>query len=119
MDGGHGPVRSEAGPRRARRTRGFQGGRERAVVARRAKCPPEFEDALAVAVEAEPGRVIPSGVVRRIAFGVLIALAAAPARAVDVIPLKLPSGRVLQTEVMIKDEDRAMGLMFRPSLPRD
>ena len=72
-----------------------------------------------MAVEAEPGRVIPSGVVRRIAFGVLIALAAAPARAVDVIPLKLPSGRVLQTEVMVKDEDRAMGLMFRPSLPRD
>jgi hypothetical protein len=27
----------------ARRTRGFQGGRERAVVVRRAKCPPEIE----------------------------------------------------------------------------
>ncbi|HEY3119262.1 MAG TPA: DUF192 domain-containing protein, partial [Vicinamibacteria bacterium] len=63
--------------------------------------------------------MIRSGVVPRIAFGVLLALAAAPARAVDVIPLKLPSGRVLQTEVMVKDEDRAMGLMFRPSLPRD
>jgi hypothetical protein len=63
--------------------------------------------------------MIRSGVVRRIAFGVLLALAAAPARAVDVIPLKLPSGRVLQTEVMVRDEDRAMGLMFRPSLPRD
>jgi len=36
-----------------------------------------------------------------------------------VIPLTLPSGKVLQTEVMIKDEDRAMGLMFRPSLPLD
>jgi uncharacterized membrane protein (UPF0127 family) len=36
-----------------------------------------------------------------------------------VIPLTLPSGKVLQTEVMVKDEDRAMGLMFRPSLPKD
>ena len=36
-----------------------------------------------------------------------------------VIPLTLPSGKVLQSEVMIKDEDRAMGLMFRPSLPLD
>jgi uncharacterized membrane protein (UPF0127 family) len=35
----------------------------------------------------------------------------------DVIPLTLPSGKVLQAELMIKDEDRAMGLMFRPSLP--
>jgi uncharacterized membrane protein (UPF0127 family) len=37
----------------------------------------------------------------------------------DVIPLTLPSGKVLQTEVMVKDEDRAMGLMYRPSLPLD
>lgn len=36
-----------------------------------------------------------------------------------VIPLKLPSGKVLQTEVMVKDEDRQMGLMFRPNLPDD
>jgi len=36
-----------------------------------------------------------------------------------VIPLALPSGKVLQVEVMVKDEDRAMGLMFRPSLPLD
>jgi uncharacterized protein len=36
-----------------------------------------------------------------------------------VIPLTLPSGKVLQTEVMVKDEDRQMGLMFRPSLPLD
>lgn len=42
-------------------------------------------------------------------------LAAGPA----VIPLKLPSGKVLQTEVMVKDEDRQMGLMFRPSLAAD
>jgi uncharacterized membrane protein (UPF0127 family) len=37
----------------------------------------------------------------------------------DVIPLTLPSGKVLQVELMVKDEDRAMGLMFRPSLPTD
>lgn len=42
-------------------------------------------------------------------------LVAAPA----VIPLTLPSGKVLQVEVMVKDGDRAMGLMFRPSLPED
>ncbi len=41
--------------------------------------------------------------------------AAAPA----VVPLSLPSGKVLQAEVMVNDEDRAMGLMFRPSLPPD
>ncbi len=35
------------------------------------------------------------------------------------IPLTLPSGKVLQVEVMVKDEDRAMGLMFRPSLAQD
>lgn len=34
-------------------------------------------------------------------------------------PLKLPSGKVLQVELMVKDEDRAMGVMFRPSLPED
>ena len=45
---------------------------------------------------------------------------ASPAAAPDaVIPLTLPSGRVFQTELMIDDEDRAMGLMFRPSLPAD
>src|SRR5688500_20040248 len=42
----------------------------------------------------------------------------APASAA-LIPLALPSGRVFRTEVMISDEDRAMGLMFRPSLPED
>jgi hypothetical protein len=36
-----------------------------------------------------------------------------------VVPLTLPSGKVLQAEVMVNDEDRAMGLMFRPSLPID
>lgn len=52
------------------------------------------------------------------AVGLALAAATAPA-APAVIPLKLPSGAVLQTEVMIKDPERQMGLMFRPSLPRD
>jgi len=43
------------------------------------------------------------------------AVAATPA----VVPLTLPSGKVLQAEVMVSDADRAMGLMFRPSLPLD
>jgi uncharacterized membrane protein (UPF0127 family) len=47
------------------------------------------------------------------------ALAGASSGAPAVIPLTLPSGTVLQAEVMVKDEDRAMGLMFRPSLPKD
>lgn len=52
------------------------------------------------------------------ALGLTIAAVTAPA-APAVIPLKLPNGTVLQTEVMVKDPDRAMGLMFRPSLARD
>jgi uncharacterized membrane protein (UPF0127 family) len=48
---------------------------------------------------------------------VLVACVASAAPAV--IPLTLPSGKVLQVEVMVSDEDRAMGLMFRPSLPLD
>lgn len=51
----------------------------------------------------------------------LLALAqAAPALAEPaVIALTLPSGRQLKVEVMVKDEDRQMGLMFRPSLAED
>ena len=49
------------------------------------------------------------------ALSVALAASAAPA----VAPLTLPSGKVLQAEVMVKDEDRAMGLMFRASLPLD
>jgi hypothetical protein len=57
---------------------------------------------------------------RPLAIGALLALFAATAQAAPaVIPLTLPSGKVLQVEVMIRDEDRAMGLMFRPSLPAD
>jgi len=48
---------------------------------------------------------------------VLVATLAGAGRAS--VPLTLPSGKVLQAEVMVSDEDRAMGLMFRPSLPAD
>lgn len=54
-------------------------------------------------------------VVAALAAAVVSRAAASP----QVIPLKLPSGKELQAELMIKDEDRAMGLMFRPSLPLD
>lgn len=47
--------------------------------------------------------------------GTATLISAAPA----VLPLTLPSGKVLQVEVMVKDADRAMGLMFRPSLASD
>jgi uncharacterized membrane protein (UPF0127 family) len=50
----------------------------------------------------------------------LAVLAAASASAQPaVVPLRLPSGKMLQVEVMVTDEDRAMGLMFRPSLAAD
>jgi uncharacterized membrane protein (UPF0127 family) len=52
------------------------------------------------------------------AAGLALAVGAS-AGAPAIIPLTLPSGKILQTEVMVSDEDRAMGLMFRPSLPRD
>lgn len=53
--------------------------------------------------------------------GALVVLAAAALRAGELaeIPLKLPSGKVLTAELMIKPEDRTMGLMFRPALPQD
>jgi hypothetical protein len=51
------------------------------------------------------------------AMGLAVATSATATPAV--IPLKLPSGKVLQTEVMVSDQDRQMGLMFRPSLALD
>ena len=58
----------------------------------------------------------PFPVVLALALAVVAASAhAGPA----VVPLTMPSGKVLQVEVMVKDEDRAMGLMFRPSLAPD
>jgi uncharacterized protein len=54
------------------------------------------------------------------AVGLLLAVSAALAVAEPaVIPLTLPSGKPLRVEVMVKDEDRQMGLMFRPSLAED
>lgn len=48
-------------------------------------------------------------------LGPVLSIGAAPA----VIPVTLPSGQVFQSEVMVSDEDRAMGLMFRDSLAAD
>jgi len=58
---------------------------------------------------------------RRIVAGAVlfVTLASTAPAAPAVIPLKLPSGKVLQVEIMSNDADRAMGLMFRPSLPSD
>jgi uncharacterized membrane protein (UPF0127 family) len=53
-----------------------------------------------------------------LALGCALAAGRAPASPA-VIPLTLPSGHVFQTELMVNDEDRAMGLMFRPSLGAD
>jgi uncharacterized membrane protein (UPF0127 family) len=50
---------------------------------------------------------------------VLVSAASTLPAAPAVVPLKLPSGTVLSTEVMVEDGDRAMGLMFRPSLAKD
>lgn len=57
---------------------------------------------------------------RTILLGAVLSSAAATLPAAPaVVPLKLPSGTVLSTEVMVEDNDRAMGLMFRPSLAKD
>ena len=50
---------------------------------------------------------------------VALLLASLAMAAPAVVPLTLPSGKVLKVEVMVKDEDRAMGLMFRSALPAD
>lgn len=49
----------------------------------------------------------------------LLVLAASSSAAPKVVPLTLPSGKILQVEVMVEDADRAMGLMFRPALAED
>jgi uncharacterized membrane protein (UPF0127 family) len=55
-----------------------------------------------------------------VVLGLALALGAVGAHGGPaVVPLTLPSGKVLQVEVMVKDEDRAMGLMFRPALALD
>lgn len=62
----------------------------------------------------------PSGYLALLAFAAAALLTIRPARAEPAqIPLKLPSGKNLTVELMVKSEDRAMGLMFRPSLAPD
>ena len=56
---------------------------------------------------------------RAAALAVLMASAPKAWATPEVIALTLPSGKALQVEVMVKDEDRAMGLMFRSSLALD
>ena len=68
--------------------------------------------------------MVVSATVRALAFYgycvVAAALAASVAAAAPaVVALTLPSGKVLQVEVMAKDADREMGLMFRPGLAED
>jgi uncharacterized protein len=50
---------------------------------------------------------------------VLCGGAIAPLAAAQVIPIRLPSGRQLSAELMLTDEERALGLMFRKELPQD
>jgi uncharacterized protein len=58
--------------------------------------------------------------VRTLAAALVLTASAVPLFAAPPeIPLTLPSGKVLRVELMINDEDRAMGLMFRPSLAPD
>ena len=56
---------------------------------------------------------------RPLVAAALVLLAVAAGSAPATTRLTLPSGRVLEVEVMVKDQDRALGLMFRPSLPAD
>ncbi len=60
---------------------------------------------------------VPAAFATILALGVLgvVAARSQPAQ----IPLRLPSGKSVTVELMIADQDRAMGLMFRPSLPQD
>ena len=56
---------------------------------------------------------------RPLVAAALVLLAVNAGSAPATTRLTLPSGRVLEVEVMVKDQDRALGLMFRPSLPAD
>jgi uncharacterized protein len=57
--------------------------------------------------------------VKRLAVVLALCLAGVAAASPATTRLTLPSGKALTVEVMVKDEDRQMGLMFRPSLPAD
>jgi uncharacterized membrane protein (UPF0127 family) len=50
---------------------------------------------------------------------VSLLVATAGFSAPETTPVSLPSGRVLKAELMVNDQDRAMGLMFRRSLDAD
>jgi uncharacterized membrane protein (UPF0127 family) len=54
----------------------------------------------------------------RWAWPVLLAAVTAAAKPTE-IPLQLPSGREFRAELMVAPQDRALGLMFRDSLPED
>jgi uncharacterized membrane protein (UPF0127 family) len=51
----------------------------------------------------------------------LVAVSGVASRALagESISMRLPSGKELHTELMVTDEERARGLMFRDALPRD
>jgi uncharacterized membrane protein (UPF0127 family) len=56
----------------------------------------------------------------RLLLGTALLLAASPVVAAPGrTEVTLPSGRILDVEVMVSDQDRALGLMFRRSLPED
>ena len=56
---------------------------------------------------------------RSCAMSAMLGVASVSLAKPAVIPLQLPSGQQLQVEVMVEDADRALGLMFRSSLPED
>jgi hypothetical protein len=58
-------------------------------------------------------------VARALCAFVLSIWGVAPLAAAQVIPIRLPSGRQLSAELMLTDEERALGLMFRDRLPQD
>jgi uncharacterized protein len=49
----------------------------------------------------------------------LAAWVASPAAGAGLIAMRLPSGKQLRAELMLTNEERALGVMFRDSLPRD
>jgi uncharacterized membrane protein (UPF0127 family) len=49
-------------------------------------------------------------------LGALLLVTATVSAVPETTPLTLPSGRVLEVELMVSYQDRAMGLMFRRSL---
>jgi uncharacterized membrane protein (UPF0127 family) len=54
-----------------------------------------------------------------LSLALLVTAATSGSSSPAVIPLKMPSGQVMQAEVMVEDADRARGLMFRDALAAD